>query len=96
MKRFETETSEQLTDEERETIESLLKYPSLERVFDSSEPHNLGETRRKMQTNVNEFERTIRSGSKREADRAAKIVAAYQTTIKFLDELEIICGNQAK
>ncbi len=96
MKRFEAETSDRLTDEERETIESLLRYPSLERVFDQNQPHNLADTKKKMQSNIAGLERTIRGGAKTDAERAAKIVAAYQTTINFLDELEQMRNNQAK
>ncbi len=96
MKRIQAEPAEQLTDEEKETIKSLLRYPSLERVFDPNEPHNLAETKKKMQSNIGELERIIRGGAKADADRAAKIVAAYRTTINFLDELEVIRGNQAR
>lgn len=96
MKRFENAAAEPLTDEEKETIESLLQYPSLERVFDISQPHNLTDIRRKMESNIRELERIIRGGAQQNADRAAKVVAAYQTTINFLGELETMRGNQSK
>lgn len=96
MKRFETDAPEQLTDEEKETIESLLQYPSLERVFDVNQPHNLADTKKKMQSSISDLERIIRGGKKQDADRAALIVAAYQTTVAFLGELEIMRGSQPK
>lgn len=95
MKRIEAEKTETaLTDEEKETIESLLQYPSLEHVFDPNQPHNLAATKKKMDGSVAELERIVRSGSQAEADRAARIVAAYKTTADFLDELERMRGAQ--
>lgn len=96
MKRFEADAPNNLTDEEKETIESLLQYPSLERVFEGGDAHNLAETKKKMRSSVALLERTIRSGAKADADRAAKIVAAYRTTMAFLDELEIRRAGQSK
>lgn len=95
MKRIQAETPGALTGEEKETIESLLQYPSLEHVFDASQPHNLAATRKKMQASVAELERIVRSGSKTEADRAERIIAAYKTTADFIDELERLRGAQA-
>jgi hypothetical protein len=94
MNRFKT-AADQLTDEEKQTIESLLKYPQLEKVFDRNEPHNLAETKQKMRVTVTELERVIRSGTKSDAENAARIAAAYRTTIEFLEELELIRKNQS-
>lgn len=96
MKRFKVETSEKFTDEERETIESLLNYPSLEKVFARDAPHNLAETKRKMNATVAELERVIRGGTKTDAEKASKIAAAYRTAIDFLDELERLRKNHAE
>jgi intergrase/recombinase len=94
MNRFKT-AADQLTDEEKQTIESLLKYPQLEKVFDRNEPHNLAETKQKMRVTVTELERVIRSGTKSDAENAARIAEAYRTTIEFLEELELIRKNQS-
>ncbi len=95
MNRFKTAAADQLTDEEKQTIESLLKYPQLEKVFDRNEPHNLAETKQKMRVTVAELERVIRNGTKSDAENAVGIAAAYRTTIEFLEELELIRKNQS-
>lgn len=97
MKRFQAEEkTTQMTEEERETIEALLHYPSLEKVFGAGETYNSDETKRKMRSSIVELERIVRSGAQGEADRAAKIIAAYETTIGFLNELEERRKNQSK
>ncbi|MEP6901864.1 MAG: hypothetical protein ABJA66_08945 [Actinomycetota bacterium] len=88
MKHLKAETADQLTDEEKETITSLLKYPSLEKVFDPNKPQSLAAVKQKMRSAIAELERVIRSGTKFDAEKAAEIAAAYRTTIDFLDELE--------
>ena len=88
MKRSQPKTSEKLTDEERETINALLHYPSLDKVFDQNEPQSLVEMKQKMRSTITELERVVRRGSQTEAEKAARIIEAYQTTLRFLDELE--------
>lgn len=96
MRNFKTENAANLTDEEKETIESLLKYPSLEKVFDQNQPNNLAEIKRKMNATISELERVIRSGSKDEAEKATEIAAGYRVTLNFLNELENLRKNQSK
>ncbi|MGI8788221.1 MAG: hypothetical protein ACR2HG_10720 [Pyrinomonadaceae bacterium] len=96
MKRFKVETAAAATDEEKEIIESLLSYPSLEKVFDRNQPRNLAETKRRMLSTVAELERVVRSGTKTDAAKASKIAAAYQTAIDFLDELERLRKKQSE
>lgn len=84
------------TSEEREIIEALLKYPSLEKVFDKNAPKGYEKTREKMNAVIGELERVIRRGTKHDAEKAKKIFEAYQTALSFLEELENIRRQQAK
>ena len=83
------------TDEEKELIETLVKYPSLETVYDANSA-GFAEIRQKMQANVTTLERVVRRGDRANAERAALVIEAYQTTLKFLGELEQIGKNQPK
>lgn len=76
------------TEVERKTAELLLKYPSLEEVFDENQLRNLPETKRKIEETINELERTVRVGSKEEAEKASRVIEACTTTLDFLAELE--------
>ena len=97
MNRFQSQEKPiDLTEEERETIAALLHYPALEKVFDHAQPPQLEDLRRKMQSNIVELERIVRSGARSEADRAATIIEAYRTTLGFLGVLEEARKNQAK
>jgi hypothetical protein len=84
------------TPEEIETIEALLKYPSLEKVFDERAPDSYEKTKRTMTSVIAELERVIRRGTKQDAERAETILEAYRTALNFLDELENIRRKQAK
>jgi len=98
MKSFNVEKPVEPTEEERETIETLVNYPSLERAFEQPEnaqTTGADKTRQKMQASVAEFERVLRRGARAEAERAERILAAYKTTLAFLDELERMRKNQA-
>lgn len=96
MKRFKTETSAKMSDEEMQTIETLLYYPSLEKVFDREQPQNLSDMKQKMQVTVTELERVVRRGTRAEAEKASAIIAAYQTTVGFLEELERLRKGQSE
>lgn len=84
------------TPEEIETIEALLKYPSLEKVFDAAAPDSYEKTKRTMNGVIAELERVIRRGTKQDAERAEKILEAYRTALNFLDELENIRRKQSR
>lgn len=86
MKRTTSETSDELTEQERETVKTLVNYPKLEQTF--AESNGAEKIKRKMRDKITEVERVIRRGTQSEADKAAKILAAYQTTLDFLEELE--------
>lgn len=88
MKKLKAETSDTITEEERDTIETLLNYPSLEEVFAENAATGAEKIKQKMLSTVADLERVVRRGSKEEAEKASKITAAYQTTLSFLDELE--------
>ena len=88
--------SDKSTPEEIETIEALLKYPSLEKVFDAATPDSYEKTKRTMSGVIAELERVIRRGTKQDAERAETILEAYRTALNFLDELENIRRKQAK
>lgn len=79
---------DQPTAEEREIIETLLKYPSLEKVFDPTAPDGYEKTKKTMNSVIAELERVVRRGTKQDAEKAEKIIEAYKTALKFLDELE--------
>lgn len=96
MKRFTVETPNEMTEQERETLETLLHYPSLERVFAEDVAAGAEKIKEKMQAKIHEAERVVRRGAPVEAEKAAKISAALQTTINFLDELERMRNAQTK
>lgn len=73
-----------------EIIESLFKYPSLEKVFAPTDVRQLSAMKQKMQPTVDDFERVVRRGSKDDAEKAAKVIEADQTALKFSGELETI------
>jgi hypothetical protein len=87
--------SDQPTTENAEVIESLLKYPALEKVFDGA-PHNYERTKQKMTETVTDLERVLRRGSRTDAEKAEKIIAAYRTALKFLDEIEQLRKQQIR
>ena len=84
----QSEINQKISPEELAIIESLLKYPSLEKVFDRTDA--LPALKRRMTATLEDLERVVRRGAKEDAAKAAKVVAAYQTALKFLDELEAI------
>lgn len=86
MKRFTDETPVELTEQERQTIETLVNYPNLERAF----AENIGAEKIKqtLREKIVETERVIRRAAQAEADKAARILTAYQTTLDFLEEIE--------
>lgn len=92
MKNLEPELSK----EERGLIESLIKYPALESVFDQNAPAGFSEIKQKLLSTVTNLERVIRRGEKSDAERATIVVTAYQTAISFLSELENIGKNQPR
>lgn len=96
MKHFTAETPGEMTEQELETLETLLNYPSLERAFGEDVAAGAEKIKKNMQARVAEAERVVRRGATAEAEKAAKISAAYQTTINFLDELEQMRKAQAK
>lgn len=83
-----TEPNQTLSPEESDLIESLLKYPSLEKVFDPQDEKQFAAMKLKMQATIDDLERVIRRGSNEDAAKAAKIVEAYRITLSFLDELD--------
>lgn len=96
MKRFKVETPVEMTDEERETINSLVNYPTLERAFGGDVAAGAEKIKRKMSASVAELERVVRRGAQAEAEKAARILTAYKTTLAFLEELENMRKNQSE
>lgn len=84
----QTESNQKISPEEFEIIESLFKYPSLEKIFDPRDEKQYQALKRKMQTTVDDLERVVRRGSNSDAAKAAKVVEAYQISLKFLDDLD--------
>lgn len=85
--------SPELSELERETIESLLDYPEIGKLFDPASPQNYERLKKQMQSTMGEIERVIRRGSPTDAAKAQIIADAYRTTIVFLDELEARRAN---
>ena len=96
MKQSKSNEPEKLNREEIETINSLLNYPSLEKVFDPTDSRSPSEMKQKMQSTIDDLERVIRRGTKGDAEKAARAVEAYKTVLGFLDELETARQAQAK
>ena len=88
MERFNQDTSNNLTDEEKALAAALVHFPLLEEVFDQNNGQNLAAIRQKMLATITELERVVRRGSPMEAEKSSRIVQAFQTTLDFLDELE--------
>jgi hypothetical protein len=84
------------TEEERKLIETLIKYPSLESVFDQNQPSGFAEIKQKLQETISNLERVIRRGEKTDAERAGVVIEAYQTAINFLSELETLRKSQLR
>ncbi len=82
------EPNQKISPEELEIIESLFKYPSLEKVFDPTDEKQLTTLKQKMQATIEDLERVIRRGSNEDAAKAAKVVEAYKISLNFLDELD--------
>lgn len=78
-----------------EDLSSLLNYPALGRLFDGATAASpeLARMRTQLTQTVQQLERVQRQGSSTDAARAAQIVRAFQTTLKFLDELEGTAGK---
>ena len=96
MKQSTSNSKKAAPEETSEIIKSLLNYPSLEKVFDDSDSQNLSVMKRKMQSTIDDLERVIRRGTREDAEKAAKVVKAFQTVLSFLDELEELRQCQAK
>lgn len=88
VKKFDA--SSKVSPEELAVIESLFKYPSLEKVFDSRDAQKFPAIKHKMQSSVDELERIIRRGAKEDAADASVVAEAYRIVLNFLDELEAI------
>ena len=86
----EAKINRKISPQEAELIESLLKYPTLETVFDMNGTPQLTELKRRMQATVDDLERVIRRGSKTDAQKASKVVEAYRIALNFLVDLETI------
>ena len=73
--------------------ETLLNYPSLEKIFDPAKPERFLEVKEQMRNAITEQERVVRRGTKLEAEKAKRIAEAYRITIDFLSELETLRKN---
>ena len=69
-------------------LTAFLKFPSLSRLFQTSEPGALANMRSQLAQTNQQLERVIRQGTKEEADRAVRVSRAYSLTLNLLDELE--------
>lgn len=68
---------------------ALFNYPALGRLFDGdSNPAALAAIRTELKNTIQKLERVQRQGSQQDATRAEQILQAYQTTLRFLEELE--------
>ncbi|MDQ2746015.1 MAG: hypothetical protein M3T96_02005 [Acidobacteriota bacterium] len=73
---------------ERELIEALLKYPSLEKIFDPADERQFQTMRGKLRATADDLEGVVRHSTKEDAAQAAQAIEAIQLTIKFLDDLD--------
>lgn len=96
MKKNTAETPAELTAAERETIETLVNYPNLERAFAENSNAGAEKTKQKLRERIVEIERVVRRGTQSDADKATRILNAYQTTLDFLEELEQIRRQMSK
>jgi hypothetical protein len=69
-------------------LTAFLKFPSLSRLFQSSEPGALATMRSQLAQTNKRLERVIRQGTKEEADRAVRVSRAYTLTLNLLNEIE--------
>ena len=77
-------------------LSAFLKFPSLSRLFQSSDRAALAEMRSQLTLTNQHLERVIRQGTKEDADRAALISRSYDLTLTLLKELEGQMGEPAK
>lgn len=84
----QTAPNQPISPEEQRLIESLLHYPSLDRVFDPTDEKKFIALKQKMQLTIDDLERVIRRGSNEDAAKAAKVIEAYRVSLNFLDDLD--------
>ena len=82
--------------EQDSDLSSLFNYPSLGRLFETLDSPALTEMRARMSVTNQDLERVVRQGSKDEAERAARILRAYQAAFKLLDDLADFQRQAAK
>ena len=70
-------------------LSALFNYPSLGQLFDERTGETaLAAMRTRLASTITNLERVVRQGSKEDAERAMRIIRAYNTTLEFLTELE--------
>ena len=65
-----------------------MTYPSFERLFEGEDRSALESMRERLRKTHRDLEQIIRRGTHAEAASAARVVRAYDLTLKLLAELE--------
>ena len=73
---------------------SLFNFPSLGRLFEGADARPLEEMRARLGRTKQDLERVVRQGSKEDAERAARALAAYDQTLALLANLDEIRRQQ--
>lgn len=82
------EASQQVEASQPENLASLFNYPAIARLLENSYPQSMTDMRRRMEQTRGELERVVRQGTKEDAERAARVLRAYEHTSELLNTLE--------
>src|SRR5262245_20161863 len=69
-------------------VEALLTYPSLARLFETQDAKALDDMRSRLYRTRQNLERVVRQGPSSDANRAARILGAYDLALLLLKDLE--------
>ncbi|HEV7904864.1 MAG TPA: hypothetical protein VGO96_13565 [Pyrinomonadaceae bacterium] len=77
-------------------LSSLYHYPSLGGLFEQPDSPQLEEMRGRFSRSTQTLERVLRQGTKDEAERAARVLRAYETVLGLFDDLQKLQRAGAK
>lgn len=73
----------------------LLKYPSLERLFEGDNSDALSDMRARLERTRQGMDRVIRQGPQTDVARASRIAEAYDLALGLLRELESAASGKS-
>lgn len=77
-------------------LSTLYHYPSLGVLFEQPNSPQLEEMRARFSRTTQALERVVRQGTKDDAERAARVLRAYEAVSGLFDDLQKLQREQAK